>query len=111
MRQQSRTVLKQRSTIGRGHVASSFLADQQNKQSDSYQQSKQNTDDERKNRMPSGLDLFRPSAFLCRSDTQPEEKFVHRPKRSPVRRLAAAIVFGPTMLLCGDATQQVVLPK
>jgi hypothetical protein len=28
--------------------------------------------------MPTGLDLFRPSAFLRSSDTQPEEKFVHR---------------------------------
>src|SRR5260370_34992196 len=59
----------------------SLLADQQNKSSDSYQQSKQNTDDERRNRMPTGLDLFRPSAFLRSSDTQPEEKFVHRQKR------------------------------
>src|SRR5262249_47730006 len=29
--------------------------------------------------MPTGLDLFRSSAFLRRSDAQPEEKFVHRP--------------------------------
>src|SRR5215831_15930542 len=78
MRQQSRTALNQRSTSGRARVASSFLADQQNKQSDSYQQGKQNTDDERNNRMPTRLDLFRSRAFLRRSDTQPEEKFVHR---------------------------------
>jgi len=58
-----------------------LLADQQNKSSDSYQQSKQNTDDERRNRMPTGLYLFRPCAFLRSSDTQPEEKFVHRQKR------------------------------
>jgi hypothetical protein len=47
MRQQSRTVLNQQSTIGRGLVASSLLADQQNKHSDSYQQGKQSTDGER----------------------------------------------------------------
>jgi hypothetical protein len=34
--------------------AASLLADQQKKQSGSYQQGKQNTDDERKNRMPIG---------------------------------------------------------
>ena len=28
-----------------------------------------------------------------------------------LRRQAVAIVFGPAMLLCGDATQQVLLPK
>ena len=56
----------------------SLLADQQDKQSGSYQQGKQNTDDERNNRMPTRLDLFRSSAFLRRSDAQPEEKFVHR---------------------------------
>jgi hypothetical protein len=77
MRQQSRTVLNQQSTTGRAHVANSLLTDQQNKHSDSYQQGKQNTDGERDNRMPSGLDLFRLSAFLRRPDTQPEEKFVH----------------------------------
>jgi hypothetical protein len=55
----------------------SFLADQQNKHSDSYQQGKQSTGDERKNRVPARLDLARSSAFLRRSDTQPEEKFVH----------------------------------
>src|SRR5215471_10890154 len=81
MRWQAQTALCQRSTTGKGHVASSFLADQQSKQSDSYQQGKQNTDDERNNRVPTGLDLFRSRAFLRRSDAQPEEKFVHRPKR------------------------------
>src|SRR5262249_31798125 len=55
----------------------SLLADQQNKSSGSYQQGKQNTDDERNNPMPTGLDLFRPSAFLRRSETQPEEKIGH----------------------------------
>src|SRR5215472_17115487 len=94
----------------RPHMGS-LLADQQDKQSSSYQQSKQNTDDERNNRMPTRLDLFRSSAFLCGSYTQPEEKFVHRPKPLTLRRQAGAIVFGPTMLLCGDATQQVLLPK
>src|SRR5262245_24889666 len=29
--------------------------------------------------MPTRLDLFRPSAFLRRSETQPEEKIAHRP--------------------------------
>ena len=55
----------------------SLLADQQKKQSGSYQQGKQNTDDERKNRMPIGR-RFRSGAFLRRSDAQPEQKFVHR---------------------------------
>jgi hypothetical protein len=55
----------------------SLLTDQQNKHSDSYRQGKQNTDGERDNRIPSGPDLFRLSAFLRRPDTQPEEKFVH----------------------------------
>src|SRR5215831_6617025 len=61
----------------RPHMGS-LLADQQDKQSGSYQQGKQNTDDERNNRMPTRLDLFRSRAFLRRSDAQPEEKFVHR---------------------------------
>jgi len=56
----------------------SLLVDQQDKHSDTYQQGKQNTDDERNNPIPTGLDLFRSSAFLRRSDAQPEEKFVHR---------------------------------
>src|SRR5215831_9729601 len=51
----------------------SLLADQQNKSSGSYQQGKQNTDDERNNRMPTGLDLFRPSAFLRSSDATRRE--------------------------------------
>jgi hypothetical protein len=55
-----------------------LLADQQNKSSGSDKQGNQNTDDERRNRMPTGLDLLRSSAFLRCSDTQPEEKFVHR---------------------------------
>jgi hypothetical protein len=61
------------------------LADQQDKSSDSYQQGNQNTDDERCNRMPTGLDLFRPSAFLRSSDTQPEKKFVHRLAPKPIQ--------------------------
>src|SRR6516164_4599058 len=77
MRQQSRTVLNQQSTIGRTHVANSLLADQQNKHSDSYQQSKQSTGDERNNPMPTIRALVRFSGFLRRSDAQPEEKFVH----------------------------------
>jgi hypothetical protein len=43
--------------------AASLLADQQKKRSDAYQQSKQNTDDERNNPIPT-LDRFRPSGFL-----------------------------------------------
>src|SRR5262249_8494402 len=53
-------------------------ADQQNKSSGSYHHCNQNTDDERRNRMATGFDLFRSSALLRRSDAQPEEKFVHR---------------------------------
>jgi hypothetical protein len=45
----------------------SLLVDEQKKHSDTYQQGKQNTDDERKNRMPIGR-RFRSSAFLRRSD-------------------------------------------
>jgi hypothetical protein len=59
--------------LGSCWLATSSLADQQNKSSDSYEKSNQNTDDERNNRMPTTLDLFRSSAFLRRSDTQPEE--------------------------------------
>src|SRR6516162_11731135 len=36
---------------------------------------------------------------------------INRISGSPVRRQAGAIVFGPTMFLCGDTTQQVLLPK
>jgi hypothetical protein len=52
--------------------------DEQKKHSDTYQQGKQNADDERNNPMPTGLDLFRSSALLRRSETQPEEKVAHR---------------------------------
>jgi hypothetical protein len=62
-------------------VLTSLLADQQNKNSDSYQHRNQNTDDERNNRMPTEPDRFRSSAFLRRSDAQPEEKLGHRQKR------------------------------
>jgi hypothetical protein len=55
----------------------SLLADQQDKRSGSDQHRNQNTGDERNNPMPTGLDLFRPSALLRRSDAQPEEKSVH----------------------------------
>src|SRR5262245_43726258 len=71
----------------------SFLADQQNKNSGSYHHCNQNTDDERRNRMATGFDLFRSSALLHRSDAQPEEKFIHqviprssRPKEQPTHR-------------------------
>jgi len=66
----------------------SLLADQQNKHSDSYQQGKENTDDERKNRMPIGR-RFRSSAFLRRSETQSEEKFVHHGQRRHRRGFVA----------------------
>jgi hypothetical protein len=56
----------------------SLLVDEQKKHSGSYQQGKQNTDDERNNPMPTIRALVRSSAFLRRSDTQPKEKFVHR---------------------------------
>src|SRR5215472_7675127 len=36
---------------------------------------------------------------------------INRISGSPIRRQAGAIVFGPTMLLCGGATQQDLLPK
>jgi hypothetical protein len=56
--------------------AASFLADQQEKRSDTYQQRNQNTDNERGNPM-SSLDRLRSSAFLRCSDAQPEEKIAH----------------------------------
>jgi hypothetical protein len=58
----------------------SLLADQQKKHSDSYQHRNQNTDDKRHNPMPIH-GRFRSSAFLRRSDAQPEEKFVHSGQR------------------------------
>jgi hypothetical protein len=65
----------------------SFLADQQNESSASYQHRNQNTENERNNPMQTGPDFFRPSAFLRCSEAQPEEKFVHR---------------GSSALLCGS---------
>jgi hypothetical protein len=56
--------------------AASFLADQQNKCSDTYQHRNQNSDDQRSNPVPT-LRRLRPSAFLRCSEAQPEEKFVH----------------------------------
>jgi hypothetical protein len=56
-----------------------LLADQQNKCCGSYQHRNQNTDNERNNPMPIHGRL-RSSAFLRCSETQPEEKFVHRAK-------------------------------
>jgi hypothetical protein len=56
--------------------------------SGSYQQGKQNTDDERNNGMPTRLGVFGPSAFLRRSDTQSEEKFVHSGQRHYRRGVA-----------------------
>src|SRR5215813_10469763 len=57
----------------------------------SYQQGKQNTSDERNNPMPTIRALVRSSAFLRRSDTQPEEKFVHRSERHHRRCFVVAI--------------------
>jgi ABC transporter substrate binding protein len=70
----------------------SLLADQQNKSSGSYQHRKQNTDDELNNPMPAGLDFFRSSALLRRSDTQPEQKFVHGDQRRHRRCFVAALL-------------------
>jgi len=55
----------------------SLLADQQKKRSDANQHRNQNTDNERNNPIPTGVDFFRSSALLRRSETQPEQKFVH----------------------------------
>jgi CspA family cold shock protein len=69
----------------------SLLADQQNKSSGSYQQSNQNTDDQRNNPVRTSRRL-RPSAFLRRSDAQPEEKFVHGSQRRHQRCFVAALL-------------------
>jgi hypothetical protein len=50
-----------------GFSAASFLADQQEKHSGSYQQRNQNTDGKRQSPVPT-LDGLRPSAFLRCSD-------------------------------------------
>jgi hypothetical protein len=47
----------------------SLLADQQDKRSGTYQQRNQNTGEERNNPMPTGLNFFRSSTFLRRSET------------------------------------------
>jgi hypothetical protein len=65
----------------------SLLADQQKKHSDSYQHRNQNTDDKRHNPMPIH-GRFRSSAFLRRSDAQPEEKFVHSVSAAALWRYA-----------------------
>jgi hypothetical protein len=69
-----------------------LLADQQKKHSDSYQHRNQSTDDKRSNPMPS-LDRLRSSAFLGRSNTQPEEKVAHSTSLSApqARRAVAAM--------------------
>jgi hypothetical protein len=59
--------------------AASLLADQQEKHSSNYRQRNQNTDNERDNRMSTGLEPLRPSAFLRRSEAEPEWKIAHRP--------------------------------
>src|SRR5215471_14594268 len=68
----------------------SLLADQQKKRSDANQHRNQNTDDERSNPMSTGLDFFRSSALLRRSETQPEQKFVHSDQRRHQRCFIAA---------------------
>jgi hypothetical protein len=90
--------------------AASLLADQQNKSSGSYQQGKQNTGDERNNPMSTGLDFFRSSALLRRSETQPEEKFVHSGQRrhrrcvnQKTKRLRADLRDGLQRLRLGSA--------
>jgi hypothetical protein len=60
------------------HWAASLLPNRQEKHSDSNQQCNQNADNERDNPMPT-LNGLRPSAFLRRSDAQPEEKVAHLP--------------------------------
>jgi hypothetical protein len=67
----------------------SLLDDQQNKQSGSYQQGKQNTDDERSNPMPTGLDLFRPRPF-CAAPIPNHDRYCHQcnsERGIPARRL------------------------
>src|SRR5262249_14554103 len=44
------------------------------------------------NPMPPGLDLFRPSAFLRRSDAQPEEKVAHAVSRRHRRGFVPALL-------------------
>ena len=70
----------------------SLLADQQKKHSDGDQHRNQNTDDERNNPMPV-YGRLRSSAFLRRSKTQPEEKFVHRGQRRHRRCFVAALLW------------------
>src|SRR5262249_57654984 len=82
--------------------------EEENGKSGSYQEGKQNTDDERSNPMPTIRALVRSSAFLRRSETQPEEKIAHRPiPRDEILafqgicqtcRLLAKPVPGPTVL-------------
>jgi hypothetical protein len=60
---------KRKSICGLAKSApTSLLADQQKKRSDANQHRNQNTDEERNNPMPTGLDFFRSSAFLRRSE-------------------------------------------
>jgi hypothetical protein len=66
------------------------LADQQKKHSSRYQHRNQNTDDERSDRMPL-LGRLRSRAFLRRSKTQPEEKFVHLGFLGPQKRYPLSV--------------------
>src|SRR5438874_2543066 len=70
----------------------SSLADQQKKRSDANQHCNQKADDERNNPMPTGVDFFRSSALLRRSETQPEQKFVHGGQRHHRRCFVAALL-------------------
>jgi hypothetical protein len=57
-------VVRSTLTLLTPHTGSLF-ADQQKKRSDTYQQGKQNTDDERNNPMPMGLISFDPAPFCA----------------------------------------------
>ena len=50
------------------------------------------------------------AAFAAGTKVRKKAPHAHR-RWIHLRRQAVAIVFGPAMLLCGDATQQVLLPK
>jgi len=57
--------------------AISLLVNKQSKHSRNYRQSNQSTDDERYNRMATGLELLWSRALLRRSDAQPEGEIAH----------------------------------
>src|SRR5262245_37482553 len=63
---------------------------------------KQNTGNERNNPMPTIRAFVRFSAFLRRSDTQPEEKFVHRSESA----IIGAALWGHCIVSRRHAVQQ-----